>query len=633
METLYNCYTATMQTCPHCNIAILNAPKSPAISPIASLLTTNNPPEPHEAAVARQVIASSKTEIAHLTWIIDQVYDILDDLKSRRGKYKRDVILHQNVIRNIRRIPPNVLLEIFSHTVVEGHSNDIWAVVEVCRRWREVALATPTLWSTFPFQEPFRLSGPFASDILSRLSRSLQLSRSAPFKLSISYEKSNYPVCPFQVLASPHSKRITRLTVRNLPTLESQLMPFWSSPPGLVQWDSLRSLELQGSDAASLESLPITVFQHAPLLQDVNLNFALNRWRILSRISNLFLPWSRLRKFSASNISFECVFTVPQAASILEECCVDVVARPPWSLNNSILTHQSLATLHVFLPDECPAHELLSRLSLPCLRKLSVAAATLDIAIICTLIERSSCGITFLNLPTARSPVPGDLYNALRRLFSLIPDVIDLCLPFSFAFLWQTIAETPDGRSLEPPACILGDIAVPPLETITFTSADMLLIGAIPDWVPENDQVEILRRWNYELGELSRVIKVDAMEDDNAAHHDLDRILSHISAESDTGLSGQYLCHKTGREVVSNLQDLLQQLPDRLCLLRGRISAILDLWSPRIQEYQASSGWMESETAKTVVYARRRGLLYPTIRDRTKNCFASFALQNGYLTL
>ncbi|KAJ3508966.1 hypothetical protein NLJ89_g5469 [Agrocybe chaxingu] len=632
-----------MQICPNCNVDVLNTPKSPSTSPIASLLTTNNPPEPREAAIAHQIITSSKTQTAQITRLIEKVYSILDGLKSRREEYERNTFLHQNVVRNIRRIPPDVLLEIFSHTIADGDPNDIWAVVEVCRRWREVAFSTPTLWSTFPIHK-----GTSAASILSRLSRSLRLSHSSPFKLSISYGVP-YPICPLQGVASPHLKRVTHLTVGNFPRPNKSTF-FAPSNPRLVQWTALRSLNLQFADTESPEASRITVFQHAPLLQDVDLDLT-DRWRILFGIGNILLPWSQLRKFSASNVTLDGVFTVLRAASVLDECYLDFTETSMPS-NIGSLSHQSLTTLHVTLRDKQVAYELFNRLTVPLLRKLSVDVPALDTAAVCDLIERSSCRLTFLSAPMAHFRESDDLSTPLRRLFSLLPDVTELCIPFSFASFKKVrarlVLSLPQLRHLslkvtDPLEMAIPDLMalrclvyanVPPLETIVFTSEKCHLYGLAPP-SPHygGPQAQSLQRWDHELGELSHFVKVGAVKDDTGLHRDLDRILSLISAESESGISGECLCLTEGQNVVSKLQELLGQLPVSLSLQRGRISAILALWLPRIKEYLASFGWIENSLAKTLVYTRRQGLLSVKVRDRKKDRFASFALQDGYLTL
>ncbi|CAA7270866.1 unnamed protein product [Cyclocybe aegerita] len=549
---------------------LLNTPHSPEISPVTTLFTTNYPPNPQEEAIARQLIASSEAQIARVDRLIDQVSDILEDLYFRRAEYEHHAYRHRNIISSIRRIPSEILVEIFLQAVTNGDPNDIWALVE--------------------------------------------LSCSAPLNLSIFRGRSS-PVYPLQVLISPHSERITHLTVCDL-LQSSRSTLFCSSSPML--WDALRSLELQFPYAESLEALQITVFQHAPLLQDVNLNFT-DRRNPVTSISKLLLPWSQLRKLSTSKFTLNCVFTILREASVLEECYLDLTELPMPS-NIPHLSHQSLTTLHVSLWYGEDTHEPFNRLTLPSLRKLSVDGCDLDIVIICTLIERSSCRLTFLNFPTANPVVTNDTL----RLFSLLPDATDLCIPFSLVSFEQIGAMSPSTllpqlrhlslkvtvNSRETPDMLaLRSIAytnVPPLETIIFTTERRHLEELIPSSPHDEDsQIQILQRWDYQLEELSCSDDgIGAVKEDSVFLRDLDRILSLMITESETGTSGEHLCHETGRSVFSRLRGLLEQAPDSLCL---RISAILALWSARIREYLTSIGWMENLMANVVVYTRRQG--------------------------
>ncbi|KDQ51403.1 hypothetical protein JAAARDRAFT_140488, partial [Jaapia argillacea MUCL 33604] len=75
----------------------------------------------------------------------------------------RQLCTKRNSLVPISRLPPEVLASIFVQHVAQndlrspllssGCSADWWiAVTHVCKHWREVALATPMLWCSLPFQ-------------------------------------------------------------------------------------------------------------------------------------------------------------------------------------------------------------------------------------------------------------------------------------------------------------------------------------------------------------------------------------------------------------------------------------------------------------------------------------------------
>ncbi|KDQ51397.1 hypothetical protein JAAARDRAFT_41247 [Jaapia argillacea MUCL 33604] len=76
----------------------------------------------------------------------------------------RQLCTKRNSLVPVSRLPPEVLANIFvqhasqtglsSPPISSGCSVDWIAVTHVCRHWREVALATPRLWCSLPFQRP-----------------------------------------------------------------------------------------------------------------------------------------------------------------------------------------------------------------------------------------------------------------------------------------------------------------------------------------------------------------------------------------------------------------------------------------------------------------------------------------------
>ncbi|CAA7270864.1 unnamed protein product [Cyclocybe aegerita] len=310
--------------------------------------------------------------------------------------------------------------------------------------------------------------------------------------------------------------------------------------------------------------------------------------------------------------------------------------------------------LHVYSEQRSIAtsdlHAFFNSLTLPSLRKLSMHEVHVEIRIICNLIERSSCSITFLNAPTLYSPNPQEDPAILCHLLSLLPDLTDLCLPFRDEFyeviLSSASSLAPQLRHLclalpllfneqlafkERGSLFVNEL-IPPLETIIFTSSFYNISALIPN-LPDGALIlGTFKQWSTSLRSLSALVQ-DANAVNGGLDRDHDRILSLISAESKVNILTEFLCRETGQDVISMLNQMSKQLPDDLSRHRERIAAILALWSARIREHLTSFGWMEASKGNTVVYARRQGSLNVKVRDRTKDRFASFALQNGYVTL
>ncbi|KAJ3509869.1 hypothetical protein NLJ89_g4989 [Agrocybe chaxingu] len=543
----------TMETRPNPSTDTLVIPPPPDISPILTLLISNDPPEPQEEAIAHQIIETSTKRILEcdeLIKVLDtptgQLNEGLASVKSRRAEYVSYIRLHKNVVGIIRRVPSDILLEIFFEIVRNGWRHDIWSVLEVCRRWRDIALDTPTLWSTFRYDEHARFN-----TTLSRLSRSLKYARSLPLQLSI----GDY--CrKVRELVFPHSKQIIHLEV-SLP-LKMRSTFCFPSTTALVQWDLLRSLKLRG---LQIDSRQISVFQRSPLLQDVEVTTKMGS--VLSHIDELALPWSQLCKFSGDRLALGYALSILQAAPMLEECDFVLASDHP-HFNLPPFCHRSLSRLHIRPEDQQIAQNFLNRLILPSLKKLSVDICVLDLQIVSDFIKRSSCKLTFLSLLEAYTDLSSPSYrypaSAIHHLLSLVPNVIDLCLPFSVAFVQTTLTSIPslvpqlrhlylecansDPTTAEPAirdvalAVARGDLST--LETLILDSWDVPLSDMIYTSSDEAIYEELLDQWFDKLWEVSLAFKPRYQRCSTTPDIDLDRTLSLIESRQD--IPPLYLC-------------------------------------------------------------------------------------------
>ncbi|KAJ7701806.1 hypothetical protein B0H17DRAFT_862861, partial [Mycena rosella] len=78
---------------------------------------------------------------------------IVQQLRRRHDAISRDLPMKRSLIAPIRRLPPEILLEVFSLAVLmpvvdSGFDPCITVtdIIHVCHYWRIVALDTSTLW-------------------------------------------------------------------------------------------------------------------------------------------------------------------------------------------------------------------------------------------------------------------------------------------------------------------------------------------------------------------------------------------------------------------------------------------------------------------------------------------------------
>ncbi|KAH6911006.1 hypothetical protein BKA70DRAFT_1560202 [Coprinopsis sp. MPI-PUGE-AT-0042] len=123
-------------------------------SPFQDRLGSNYVPRSDETSVIQKLIGVVEPQIVSLDAEIEA-------LKKRRAIYASFVADHRALISPIRHMPPDILRNIFSHCVpydtpdkVMQASEAPLLLVQICRHWRDLALKTPTLWSTIFLKIP-----------------------------------------------------------------------------------------------------------------------------------------------------------------------------------------------------------------------------------------------------------------------------------------------------------------------------------------------------------------------------------------------------------------------------------------------------------------------------------------------
>ncbi|KAJ7609116.1 hypothetical protein FB45DRAFT_762837, partial [Roridomyces roridus] len=117
-------------------------------------METNEPPAAADLAYAQAVVSNTAAQLATLD---EEIAQLKTRLKQREDERTVVAISHQRslpIVSPLRRIPPEILSEIFVWT--QPLPADLagppilttrWLLSQVSRRWREIALSTPSLWS------------------------------------------------------------------------------------------------------------------------------------------------------------------------------------------------------------------------------------------------------------------------------------------------------------------------------------------------------------------------------------------------------------------------------------------------------------------------------------------------------
>lgn len=124
------------------------------LSPYAHVLHTNHVPSDSELYEIKAFLSKPEFELDRLEAEVTRAQAILDGLVSKRDKLKHFVDAHKALISPVRRLPPEILQEIFvrclstTRNSVMHNSEPPMLLTEVCSDWRRIALATPALWSS-----------------------------------------------------------------------------------------------------------------------------------------------------------------------------------------------------------------------------------------------------------------------------------------------------------------------------------------------------------------------------------------------------------------------------------------------------------------------------------------------------
>ncbi|KAJ7185254.1 hypothetical protein C8R46DRAFT_375375 [Mycena filopes] len=146
------------ETCGASQTAVEDAwaklPPTLAIPPpeSASLLTSNDPPLDSEIPRILDIISVGQDRIDSLDPQIHALQTRLALLVQERDETAKCVREHRAIVSPLRRVPPEVLCEIFALSVDEEEGPP-WYLGHICRTWRGIALSYPRLWTHLTIRE------------------------------------------------------------------------------------------------------------------------------------------------------------------------------------------------------------------------------------------------------------------------------------------------------------------------------------------------------------------------------------------------------------------------------------------------------------------------------------------------
>ncbi|KAK0437698.1 hypothetical protein EV421DRAFT_1679435, partial [Armillaria borealis] len=119
-------------------------------------LRSNDPLPEVEEADLRELVDESKSALATLDQQIIEARQALDSLIQKQQIIQSDIEDAKKLLHPMRSIPDDVLTEIFLDCVARAFEspdsldlrNSPWTLSYVSRRWRDLSLSLPQLWTS-----------------------------------------------------------------------------------------------------------------------------------------------------------------------------------------------------------------------------------------------------------------------------------------------------------------------------------------------------------------------------------------------------------------------------------------------------------------------------------------------------
>ncbi|KAK0487550.1 hypothetical protein IW261DRAFT_625920 [Armillaria novae-zelandiae] len=281
------------------------------------LMNSNEPPAPGEARALQSMLSKAERRIALLERHIQHIDEMTERQRAVRESMAEESQRMRDLVRvkraplsAIRRLPAEVLTEIFHHTTeitppkhwMSGPANEpshwefhhkespLWSIELVSRRWRDALLSHGKLWSNIIIQDVSRFRSKTPRE-LTRFALHLQRSRQYPLSLSLhcpinadSGDSIPGELFAFLVMAS---SRIETLHLYLRPSMLASFEPLKSA------FRSLRTLIVLPNEFTNYPQLE--AFQHAKNLRHVEL------WDVEMPLDEFVLPWDQITVYKNVN--------------------------------------------------------------------------------------------------------------------------------------------------------------------------------------------------------------------------------------------------------------------------------------------------------------------------------------------
>ncbi|KAJ6512797.1 hypothetical protein C8R45DRAFT_961420 [Mycena sanguinolenta] len=360
-------------------------------SPFPDLLrSAAGAPSDEEVQKICSQIERAESDISTTDAHIARLHCAIEELITHRAELEAFIQSHKAVISAQRRLPNEILLEIFEHCVdplapLDPRYNMSWIISQVCSLWRILALNSPLLWRYFILENQRHINDVDEKHSYFRRWSATQLGRARHIPLSIRLKLERTVDILELLLESSAQWGEAALSI---------------SPEGFTHFfgHGGKFLLLKSLTLRSWRSIPNTVHdlrESFPALEDLRLalsNEAFPR--------SLLLPWARLRTCALEDVdSIEFSWIASQLSTGAK---ISVLYG---ANNDNRSTPQTQTLINSLTLSDCGRHfisAILDSLVAPALEKLVIENIATDPLMqrINPFLEQSACALKYLRIDT-----------------------------------------------------------------------------------------------------------------------------------------------------------------------------------------------------------------------------------------
>ncbi|KAJ7913904.1 hypothetical protein B0H13DRAFT_2003971 [Mycena leptocephala] len=310
-------------------------------SPFASKLGTNYCPKDEEVVEIKGLLILPTLRLKLLDDEIADLQQAIDELARERRGLRAYVEAHQALISPFRRLPVDLIQEIFL-ACMPTHRNCVMSASEapvllgrICSSWRVISISTPRLWSRVHVVDPTPPDRPTSTLYEEKLAQRLEttktwLARSGQCPLSISLASMRLPGEEFPMLEtvvfSAHLIYEARgMDMQHFGILRGPRVSSFSIPGSNfipeklpLRWHQLTNLSITGPPSNVLPSVTsetmLSVISRCPELRSCSL---MVNDGIVAKMQS---PHSTVEFPFLHTFTLQCVGSVQPAFELLSEC-------------------------------------------------------------------------------------------------------------------------------------------------------------------------------------------------------------------------------------------------------------------------------------------------------------------------